>query len=141
MSTRVLIAESDFGRMAAHRLFLEVHGFDVATACDALDCVEKIIETQPDVVVLELELVWGGGEGVLAWMRYEERNASIPVVLTADWPARELSDLVVPPVICALANSFGLKSMLRAVRSACGAPLVAEMVESTTEQRQVARYS
>src|SRR5581483_220998 len=77
MNNRILIADKDESLLATYREFLLRDGFDVVTATDGLDCVAKLRAFDPDVLVLEPQLPWGNGEGVLAMM-YEE--ADVPLV-------------------------------------------------------------
>ena len=46
-----------------------------------LECVARLRERVPDVLVLEPQLPWGGGEGVLAIMGEIPRLANIPVMV------------------------------------------------------------
>jgi DNA-binding response OmpR family regulator len=81
MNNRILIADKDESLLATYREFLLRDGFDVVTATDGLDCVAKLRAFEPDVLVLEPELPWGTGEGVLAMM-YEEADVPlIPVMI------------------------------------------------------------
>jgi carbon storage regulator CsrA len=79
-SIRILIADSDVFLMASYREQLGAQGATVATAANALACIEKLREFTPDVLVLEPELHWGGGDGVLALMQ-EEPELRPPFVL------------------------------------------------------------
>jgi DNA-binding response OmpR family regulator len=65
---RVLIADPDESLLALYREALACEGFEVATATDGLDCLAKLRSIALDVLVLDLELLWGGGDGVLARM-------------------------------------------------------------------------
>ena len=55
----------------------------VTTLVNGNDCLRKLRQLTPAVVVLDLELRWGGGDGVLAWLRQESPGPRMPVVLTA----------------------------------------------------------
>lgn len=81
MSKRVLLADKDAMLLEKYRDFLLQEGFDVVTARDALDCVAKLRSFVPDIVVLEPELPWGRGEGVLAMMYEEPDVPRVPVVV------------------------------------------------------------
>src|SRR5262249_26478362 len=74
-------------------------GYDTETATDGLDCIRKLRRRQPAVLVLDLEMRWGGGDGVLAWLREEGLSGSIAVVLTATGGSAEmLAEHAEPPV-------------------------------------------
>jgi response regulator RpfG family c-di-GMP phosphodiesterase len=83
ISIRVIFADPDESLLAAYRELLR-NEFHVATAPDALKCVRRLRHVVPDVLVLEPQLPWGGGEGVLSIMRDEPSLQDIPVmILTA----------------------------------------------------------
>ncbi len=64
-------------------LELARQGFQVVTAADGLSSLAVLRRITPAVVILEPELTWGGGEGVLAVMRSEPRLEDIPVLVLA----------------------------------------------------------
>ncbi len=81
---RVLMADPDESLHPAYRAPLLRKGFEVDRALSGLECVSRLRERVPDVLVIEPELPWGGGEGVLAVMGEDPGLATVPVmVLTA----------------------------------------------------------
>ena len=66
MTARILLADPDEFLMASYCDCLCKRGATVATATTGLECVEQLESFAADVLVLEPELLWGGGEGVLA---------------------------------------------------------------------------
>jgi ActR/RegA family two-component response regulator len=94
-------------------------GYRTETALGGLDCPAKLRRATPAVVVLDLELFWGGGDGVLAWLREERTPARVPVILTATagCPAGA-TEVIEPPVVQLLFKPFGLTTLLESVRSA-----------------------
>lgn len=78
--TRVLIADPDESLLAIYRELLQ-KDFDVATASNALKCVRRLRQVVPDVLILEPQLPWGGGDGVLSIMRDDPALADVPVML------------------------------------------------------------
>lgn len=109
----VLLAEADRELRYAYHWFLTRHGFDVETAADGLDCLAKLRRFVPDLVVLDLELPWGGGDGVLGVIREDTRFGPIQVLLTSAGASPEVLDkLAAPPVIKTLTKPFPLASLL-----------------------------
>ena len=101
------------------RRFLTERGYEVETSTDGLDCLAKLRQVTPAVLVLDLKLLWGGGDGVLAWLREENRAPRIPVLLTAtaaDPP--EIAEFNEPPVVDYLPKPFALVGLLEGIRSA-----------------------
>ncbi len=81
MFTRVLIADPDESLLDFYREYLEQRGFVVFTATNGLECVERLRDSAPDVLVLEPALPWGWGDGVLAVMHSEPGFPVIPVIV------------------------------------------------------------
>jgi DNA-binding response OmpR family regulator len=78
---RVLIADPDASLHPFYREPLLREGFEVDSALSGLECVSRLRERAPDVLVLEPLLPWGGGDGVLAMMGEDPRFATIPVLV------------------------------------------------------------
>lgn len=119
----VLIAESDADLRDIYQGFLHDRGFVVEAASDGLDCVRMLRAARPAVLVLDLELPWGGGDGVLSWLREESLMSDVAVVLTATAGAPPgLADDSESPVVKTLAKPFTLSTLLEAVLVAAGHP-------------------
>jgi CheY-like chemotaxis protein len=83
MKPVLLIADSDAELCDIYQQFLGREGYEVVIASDGLDCLEKLRRVRPAALVLDLVLRWGGGDGVLAWLREESAGPGVAVVLTA----------------------------------------------------------
>ncbi|MEN6458530.1 MAG: response regulator [Thermoguttaceae bacterium] len=81
MSHRILLADSDQFLLDRCREYLERRGFRVMTAATGLECVERLRDGAPDVLVLEPSILWGGGDGVLAMMHEEPTIPRVPVIV------------------------------------------------------------
>ena len=104
MST-VLIAEADRDLRDAYVRFLAGLGFEVDTATDGLECLSKLRRILPDGLILDLELLWGGGEGVLAILREDNHLLYKQVVLTSAAASGH--------VLNSLAFSFGVRALTK----------------------------
>lgn len=80
-SIRVLIADPDTSLQPLYRGTLLREGFEIATATNGIECVARMREHSPDLLVLEPQLPWGGGEGVLAIMAENPQLAAVPVMV------------------------------------------------------------
>lgn len=131
MKPTLLIAEGDAELRDLFRWFLTEHGYEVETASDGLDCLEKLRRVLPAVLVLDRELRWGGGDGVLAWLREEGVTSRVRVVLTATAGCPQNSaEFIEPPVVDYLLKPFALTTLLRSVRAAAARKVeVAEIVD------------
>jgi DNA-binding response OmpR family regulator len=81
LPVRILLADADEHLLDCYREFLSRNGFEVAVATSGLDCVAKLRSFGPDILVLEPDLPWGQGEGVLALMREEVDTPAVPVLV------------------------------------------------------------
>ena len=78
---RVLIADPDEAITSMYQEPLLQEGFEVDTATSGLECVARMREQVPDVLVLEPNMPWGGGGGVLAMMNETPRFTTVPVMV------------------------------------------------------------
>ena len=78
---RVLMADPDESLHPLYRGPLSREGFEVDRALTGLECVSRLCERVPDVLVLEPQLPWGGGDGVLAVMGGDPQLATVPVMV------------------------------------------------------------
>ncbi len=78
---RVLMADPDESLPLAYREPLSRNGFELVTAVNGLECVARLRQRVPDVLVLEPHMPWGGGEGVLAMMGEVPHLATVPVMI------------------------------------------------------------
>jgi DNA-binding response OmpR family regulator len=96
---RVLMADPDESLQPVYRGPLMQEGFELVMATSGLECVARMREQQPDVLVLEPQLPWGGGAGVLAIMGEHPRLATVPVmVLTSCRDSRLMETVMRFPV-------------------------------------------
>lgn len=118
MKPTLLIADGDAELCDVYGRFLTERGYEVATSTDGLDCLRKLRQLTPAVVVLDLDLRWGGGDGVLAWLREENPMPAISVVLTATACSADGAERSEPPVVAYLPKPFALTALLESVRAA-----------------------
>jgi DNA-binding response OmpR family regulator len=78
---RVLIADGDRDLCVLYHAGLGRYGFEVTSAATGLECIARLKDSAPDVVVLEPALPWGQGEGILARMRENADVPCVPVIL------------------------------------------------------------
>jgi DNA-binding response OmpR family regulator len=112
MTARLLIADSDPSLCEIYAYYLSVHDFEVQTASDGIECLERARAFQPDALLLEWELLWGGGDGVLARLQEEFFGGSPRVVVTSDQPADEIFPYFPAPVVECVRKPFRLASIL-----------------------------
>jgi DNA-binding response OmpR family regulator len=119
MKPMLLIAEGDAELCDVYQRFFTERGYEVETASDGLDCLAKLRRAMPAALVLDRELRWGGGDGVLAWLREQRETSALPVVLTTtDGDCIDVFPDIKPPVVKFLPKPFGLTALLESVRAA-----------------------
>lgn len=107
-SVRVLLAGPNNYRWRSYQETLNEAGFTARLTSDGLECVAVLRAFRPDVLVLDPNIPWGGGDGVLA-IRDEELglNHNLVVLVTASCDPRLLyrmsdyaiDDLVWQPIL------------------------------------------
>ena len=82
MTARILIADRDPLVRDHCCRYLSAYGYGVTVAADGLQCVEQLRDSCPDLLVLDPEIFWGGGQGVLEWLQDVHPAAPMKIVLT-----------------------------------------------------------
>lgn len=116
MLTHLLIADSDTLVLESYKRYFSNRGFQVETASDGLQCLDRLRELPPDILVLQRDLLWGGSEGILAWLREESPRWPKTVVLTTDDPAAE--EMLSAPVKTVLRRPFSIQALSENIRRA-----------------------
>ncbi len=119
MKNRLMIANRDPEWLDVNQIFLGRLGYEVQTCTDGLECLAKLRSEVIAMLVLDLDLPWGGGDGVLAWLREESAAPRIPVLLMGPAAARaDRFEFQEWPVVEFLPKPVGLIQLLDAIRSA-----------------------
>lgn len=77
MSPRLLIADSNLRSRNVYARFFKSCGYIVDTAADGLECIERATDCEPDVLLVEADLPWGGVDGVLTCLA-DQHDATVP---------------------------------------------------------------
>lgn len=118
MNRTLLIADANDELRDHYRQFLSEYGYDVKTSSNGVDCLRNLRLATPSVLVLDLELRWGGSDGVLDWVRKELPPHAIAVILTASLARlRDDVETIKPPVVDYLLKPFDPAALLKIVRS------------------------
>ena len=118
MKVSLLIADADVSLAATFRTYLP-SCYQVETAQGSVECLAKLRDWAPDVLLLSESLPWGGSDGVLDGMRSDINLRDIPVLLMTDgMRAESLARLRLTPVVDRLAKPFALTVLLDSIRAA-----------------------
>lgn len=119
MKPRLLATDRDSAFLEIYQHYFPNFGFEVATASDGLECLELLRDFVPDILILGLELLWGGADGVLAIVREEPEMRTIPVVLAVDGRIRSKAlKHVLPSVVRFLRKPFRSRDLRAVVKTA-----------------------
>jgi DNA-binding response OmpR family regulator len=78
---RVLVVDDDDVIRQLITVNLELEGFEVATAVDGQDCLDKVKDVQPDVVTLDIMMPRLDGWEAAGRLRADPETAGVKVVL------------------------------------------------------------
>jgi diguanylate cyclase (GGDEF)-like protein len=81
MSERVLVADDDPDILTVVKINLELDGFEVDTAVDGEDALQKATSGPPDVIILDIMMPRMDGLTALHRLRSQAATASIPIIL------------------------------------------------------------
>ncbi|MEA1902906.1 MAG: response regulator [Actinomycetota bacterium] len=81
MSERVLVADDDPDILTVVKINLELDGFEVDTAVDGEDALQKATSNPPNVIVLDIMMPRMDGLTALHRLRSQASTANIPIIL------------------------------------------------------------
>ena len=111
---RVLIADGDAQFLEVAQDYLSTLGHEVNIARNGLEAVAGLRRGPPDVVVLERELLWGGSDGVRAFMRKVPQWSEIPLILTSsDGMPDAFNSVAGPPVVARLQKPYRFRDLVK----------------------------
>ncbi len=118
MDAILLIADNDLRRGGELRRFFWDNGFLVATAAHGLECLDKLLTLEPDILVVALEIPWGGGDGVIARLNKDLPIRRKPLILVVgNGPEETLSERTgVAPCNC-FSTPFSQEGLLERIGS------------------------
>ena len=120
---RVLVVDDDevIRQLIAVNLTLE--GFDVATAVDGQDCLDRVLAINPDVITLDIMMPRLDGWETAIQLRKSPETAHIKVVLiTARAQEEDIARGASVGADAYLTKPFDPGEMIRVIRELAGAP-------------------
>ena len=84
MGLCVLLADADEPALRRNRSALLDNGFKVVSVGSALDCLSRLRDSRPDVLVMDPRLPWGSGEGIMALLHENRDLRQLPVLILTD---------------------------------------------------------
>lgn len=78
---RILLADDEEDIKTVVTMFLESQGYEVVTAFDGLDTLEKVRSEKPDLILLDIMMPVLDGYEVCKQLKEDEQTADIPIVI------------------------------------------------------------
>ena len=120
---RVLVVDDDEVIRQLIAVNLQLEGFDVATAVDGQDCLERVQSIEPDVITLDVMMPRLDGWETAVQLRKAPETAHIKVVLiTARAQEDDIARGTNVGADAYLTKPFDPGEMIRVVRELAGAP-------------------
>lgn len=94
MPSHVLLASSDPALRQTYLSYFRSIGFQVEAVADGLECLDRLRHDQPDALVVDIDLPWGGGDGVISCLSGDEGLRPRAVVALGSVTPAELSGCV-----------------------------------------------
>lgn len=77
----VLLADDEADIAIVARTRLEVNGFEVVTATDGEEALERFRERRPDIVLLDLKMPCLSGEDVCRRLKLSPETSDVPIII------------------------------------------------------------
>ena len=81
MAKKIFLVDDDPDLVMAYRTVLENAGYAVETAYDGQECVDRIRDVEPDLVVLDVMMPKKNGYEVCRELKEDKEFAEVPVIL------------------------------------------------------------
>lgn len=113
MKLNLLIVDTDNQLIARCREWCSLKCIALRHAPSGLACLKALRQYPPDVLVLAIDLPWGGGDGVLQVMSEESALSKIPVILIeGEFSAAYPRGVLPGNVVGRLSKPFEVESLL-----------------------------
>lgn len=93
MSPRILLAGPKLQPLVPFADDMTERGYEVRSATTGLGCLAILRNWRPNLLVMNPDLTWGSGIGVLGVMYEDTSIPSIPIVLLVEDPVRTRGEL------------------------------------------------
>lgn len=114
---RLLIADSDPTLKELYEQYFTDQGCQVVTVGNGLQCIDAIRKQMPDVLVIEHQIPWGGGDGVLQCLHQDYPfNSPEVVVLTSDGHTKNSCLEELPNVGAYLRKPFLMRDLSKLIQ-------------------------
>ena len=81
MAKKILVVDDEVQLLEMVKMRLEASGYEVITACDGQEALDKARQDRPDLIILDLMLPKIDGYKVCRMLKFDEKYHKIPIVL------------------------------------------------------------
>jgi two-component system chemotaxis response regulator CheY len=89
---RVLVVDDDEAIVAMLSRYLLKQGFEVETAADALQALERVEQKQIDLVITDLMMPRMDGRELVRRLRIEPKTRELPIIMMTAYPSDHAAD-------------------------------------------------
>ena len=115
---KVMVVDDEPDIVDLLKLMLGSQGYDVITACGGSECLEKLQQDMPDLILLDIIMSDIDGWTVLSRIRQDERLKSIPVIiLTAKQLTAEVAQKKAPYITEYLVKPITKEGLLSVIEN------------------------
>lgn len=115
---KILIVDDDIWSAKAIKGSLELEGFGAITACTGKDALQKIYETSPDLIIIEILLPDINGGELCRRLSADRRSCHIPIIiLTAHSDIAEEITVLESGADYYMAKPFDLRELLARIKA------------------------
>jgi len=118
---RILVADPDHSLLTAYKQYLTAEGFVAATARTGSECVERLFEFSPNVLVLDPKVLGGSAEGFLGMTLDDDNVSRLHVIILTEPEDDDIRAELAPfPVAAWHVKPFGPAALTKQIRSLLG---------------------
>jgi two-component system alkaline phosphatase synthesis response regulator PhoP len=89
MGKRILIADDEQDIKDVMEMFLDAQGYEVETAYDGLDALDRARTWMPDAILLDIMMPVMDGIDVCRQLKADEKTKAIPIIMVSAASKRE----------------------------------------------------
>jgi DNA-binding response OmpR family regulator len=94
MAKKILIIDDDVAMCLSLSSFFKLKGYEAVTATDAYVGVTTAVAEKPAVIILDMQMPAGGGEGVFERLVANAATNMIPVIFATSLPVEDVDKLI-----------------------------------------------
>jgi len=117
----ILVVEDEFGVAEVVEAILTDLGYEVATAINGRQGLDRVREQRPDLILLDMMMPVLDGPGVLRALQGDPALADIPVIVMSSLPEESVAELA-SGYTAFVRKPFKVRVIVAAVRAALGEP-------------------